>query len=156
MLVARRTVMLASMRTEAAITDDRTKSKNRADRLPIALAAGIRFGRPSVRVPMKPGIQLRQSQQLSLTPQLQQAIRLLQLSQIELHTELRELAEANPLIDLDGIDGEEEEQAESSAAETANEGVDGAAREAEADSEYWDEHSPQVMEWAQSSRGFDD
>lgn len=105
---------------------------------------------------MKPGIQLRQSQQLSLTPQLQQAIRLLQLSQIELHTELRELAEANPLIDLDDIDGEEEEQAESSAAETANEGVDGASREAEADSEYWDEHSPQVMEWAQSSRGFDD
>ena len=56
---------------------------------------------------MKPGIQLRQSQQLSLTPQLQQAIRLLQLSQIELQAELRELAEANPLIDIDGMDGDD-------------------------------------------------
>ncbi|HEX7339084.1 MAG TPA: RNA polymerase factor sigma-54 [Rhodanobacteraceae bacterium] len=49
---------------------------------------------------MKPSIQLHLHQQLSLTPQLQQAIRLLQLSQLELVTELRELTEANPLLEL--------------------------------------------------------
>ncbi len=49
---------------------------------------------------MKPSIQLRLNQQLSLTPQLQQAIRLLQLSGLELATELRQLAEANPMLEL--------------------------------------------------------
>ncbi|HEU0277180.1 MAG TPA: RNA polymerase factor sigma-54 [Rhodanobacteraceae bacterium] len=105
---------------------------------------------------MKPGIQLRQSQQLSLTPQLQQAIRLLQLSQLELRTELRELAEANPLIELetpaeDEAPADAEPGPEGDAPDAAPE-ADGAAE----DSEYWDEHSPQVQEWAQSNRGFDD
>ncbi|NII11520.1 RNA polymerase factor sigma-54 [Oleiagrimonas sp. C23AA] len=49
---------------------------------------------------MKPGLQLKINQQLSLTPQLQQAIRLLQLSQLELETELRELVESNPLLEF--------------------------------------------------------
>ncbi len=51
---------------------------------------------------MKPGLQLRLNQQLTLTPQLQQAIRLLQLSRLELESELRELAESNPLLELEG------------------------------------------------------
>jgi RNA polymerase sigma-54 factor len=104
---------------------------------------------------MKPGIQLRQSQQLSLTPQLQQAIRLLQLSQIELQAELRELAEANPLIDLDDPESEEEQAETPTSDDTENPGDD-ARTETVDDSEYWDENSPQVVEWAQSSRGFDD
>lgn len=49
---------------------------------------------------MKPALQFRLHQQLSLTPQLQQAIRLLQLSQLELETELRQIAESNPLLDF--------------------------------------------------------
>ena len=105
---------------------------------------------------MKPGIQLRQSQQLSLTPQLQQAIRLLQLSQIELQIELRELAEANPLIELDGEAGEEDAPAETPASDGADGPAESPPAEATDDSEYWDENSPQVREWAQSSRGFDD
>ncbi|HET7359244.1 MAG TPA: RNA polymerase factor sigma-54, partial [Rhodanobacteraceae bacterium] len=59
---------------------------------------------------MKPSLQLRVHQQLSLTPQLQQAIRLLQLSQLELVTELRQLAEANPLLEF-AEDGEDLEGA---------------------------------------------
>ncbi|MGH8114683.1 MAG: RNA polymerase factor sigma-54 [Rhodanobacteraceae bacterium] len=103
---------------------------------------------------MKPGLQLRQSQTLSLTPQLQQAIRLLQLSQLELQVELRELAEANPLIDLDGADVE---TGEDSTSESTEAGADGdASADFGEDSEYWDEHSPQVVEWAKSNRGFDD
>ena len=54
---------------------------------------------------MKPGLQLRLNQQLALTPQLQQAIRLLQLSQLELETELRQITESNPLLEFaDEID----------------------------------------------------
>ncbi|MEO7065319.1 MAG: RNA polymerase factor sigma-54 [Rhodanobacter sp.] len=49
---------------------------------------------------MKAALQFRLHQQLSLTPQLQQAIRLLQLSQLELTAELRKIAESNPLLEL--------------------------------------------------------
>ncbi|MEO8669793.1 MAG: RNA polymerase factor sigma-54 [Tahibacter sp.] len=49
---------------------------------------------------MKPGLSLRLHQQLALTPQLQQAIRLLQLSSVELEMELREALESNPLLEL--------------------------------------------------------
>jgi RNA polymerase sigma-54 factor len=49
---------------------------------------------------MKPALNLRLHQQLALTPQLQQAIRLLQLSSIELEMELREALESNPLLEL--------------------------------------------------------
>lgn len=103
---------------------------------------------------MKPGIQLRQSQQLSLTPQLQQAIRLLQLSQVELRTELRELAEANPLIDLDDLDADELDAED--AGEAPEPSNDEPVADGGEDSEYWDEHSPQVMEWAKASRGSDE
>jgi RNA polymerase sigma-54 factor len=61
---------------------------------------------------MKPGLQFRLNQQLALTPQLQQAIRLLQLSQLELAAELRQLAEANPLLEFaEDADLEQEENA---------------------------------------------
>ncbi len=49
---------------------------------------------------MKPALQLRMSQQLTMTPQLQQAIKLLQLSTLELHAEIQEALEANPLLEL--------------------------------------------------------
>jgi len=48
------------------------------------------------------------SQQLALTPQLQQAIRLLQLSSIELEMELREALESNPLLELSEGNGQDE------------------------------------------------
>ena len=48
---------------------------------------------------MKPTLQLRIGQQLTMTPQLQQAIRLLQLSSLELQAEIQEALEANPLLE---------------------------------------------------------
>lgn len=48
---------------------------------------------------MKQGLQLRFSQNLSLTPQLQQAIRLLQLSTLELNQEIDVLMQTNPLLE---------------------------------------------------------
>ncbi|HEY8888286.1 MAG TPA: RNA polymerase factor sigma-54 [Gallionella sp.] len=48
---------------------------------------------------MKPTLQLRISQQLTLTPQLQQAIRLLQLSTQDMHQEVARLLEENPMLE---------------------------------------------------------
>jgi RNA polymerase sigma-54 factor len=55
---------------------------------------------------VKPALQLKIGQQLALTPQLQQAIRLLQLSSVELEAELREALESNPLLEMTEVDGE--------------------------------------------------
>ena len=48
---------------------------------------------------MKPSLHLKQSQHLALTPQLQQAIRLLQLSTLEINQEVERLLEENPLLE---------------------------------------------------------
>ena len=61
---------------------------------------------------MKPALQLRVQAQLALTPQLQQAIKLLQLSSIELEAELNLALESNPLLDIEEADPEDEEIAE--------------------------------------------
>ncbi len=58
---------------------------------------------------MKPALQLRVQSQLALTPQLQQAIKLLQLSSMELELELNLALESNPLLDLDESELEGEE-----------------------------------------------
>jgi len=50
---------------------------------------------------VKPSLQLRIGQSLSMTPQLQQAIRLLQLSSLELQTEIQEALETNPLLEVE-------------------------------------------------------
>ncbi len=57
---------------------------------------------------MKPALQLRVQTQLALTPQLQQAIKLLQLSSIELEAELNLALESNPLLDIDESEVEDE------------------------------------------------
>ena len=48
---------------------------------------------------MKPSLQLKLSQHLALTPQLQQSIRLLQLSTLELEQELEKYLQENPLLE---------------------------------------------------------
>jgi len=49
---------------------------------------------------MKPSLQTRLSQQLTLTPQLRQAIKLLQLSAMQLEQEINAAVESNPLLEL--------------------------------------------------------
>ncbi|AIR64065.1 RNA polymerase factor sigma-54 [Cedecea neteri] len=65
---------------------------------------------------MKQGLQLRLSQQLAMTPQLQQAIRLLQLSTLELQQELQQALDSNPLLEQtdlhDEIDTQEMPESE--------------------------------------------
>jgi RNA polymerase sigma-54 factor len=48
---------------------------------------------------VKPSLQLKLSQHLALTPQLQQSIRLLQLSTLELNQELDQILSENPLLE---------------------------------------------------------
>lgn len=50
---------------------------------------------------MKHSLQLKFSQQLTMTPQLQQAIRLLQLSTLDLQQEIQEAIESNPLLEIE-------------------------------------------------------
>ena len=56
---------------------------------------------------MKHSLQLKLSQQLTLTPQLQQSIRLLQLSTLELNQELETILQENPLLERYDLEGEE-------------------------------------------------
>ncbi len=54
---------------------------------------------------MKVSLQVRLSQHLALTPQLQQSIRLLQLSTLELHQEVEQMLEQNPFLETEDEGG---------------------------------------------------
>lgn len=58
---------------------------------------------------MKAGLQLKLAQHLTLTPQLQQSIRLLQLSTLELQQEIATALAENPLLELADAEGGGEE-----------------------------------------------
>ena len=91
---------------------------------------------------MKPSLQLRFSQHLALTPQLQQSIRLLQLSTLELNQELEQILSDNPLLertddplssairlDASGSMGSQQQDSGAGAASPAPEGSDDARAE---------------------------
>jgi RNA polymerase sigma-54 factor len=77
-------------------------------------------------MPLGPRLDLRQSQSLVMTPQLTQAIRLLQLSNLELEAVIAEEMAKNPLLEAGSTEGDDEEagDAEHSAA-AENENSDG-------------------------------
>src|SRR5450631_1211735 len=50
---------------------------------------------------LKPSLQLRIGQQLTMTPQLQQAIRLLQLPSLDLQAHVREALETNVMLEAE-------------------------------------------------------
>jgi RNA polymerase sigma-54 factor len=58
---------------------------------------------------MKQGLSLRVSQHLALTPQLQQSIRLLQLSTLELSQEVEQMLDENPFLELSPEEAPREE-----------------------------------------------
>ena len=58
---------------------------------------------------MKQGLSLRVSQHLALTPQLQQSIRLLQLSTLELSQEVNQMLDDNPFLELTAEEAPREE-----------------------------------------------
>ena len=67
-----------------------------------------------------PSLSIRQSQQLVLTPQLRQAIQLLQLSNLELDAFLAEELSKNPLLEARSDDGGEERPGDDFASEAAD------------------------------------
>ena len=52
---------------------------------------------------LKPSLQLRLSQQLTMTPQLQQAIRLLQLPIMDLHSEIQQALSENVMLETEDV-----------------------------------------------------
>jgi len=89
---------------------------------------------------MKASLQLKLGQSLTMTPQLQQAIRLLQLSTLDLQQEIQQALESNPLLETQ----DEDDQAEASSADN-DRNQDNSADEAPSDtgsdssSSDWDE-----------------
>ncbi len=103
---------------------------------------------------MKPTLQLRQGQSLAMTPQLQQAIKLLQLSTLELQLEIQQTLESNPMLEMleEGESSEDNlpvisEEDLARLRQTSNEVVDFSAPEqSSAASEEWsDEHIPDEL-----------
>src|SRR5690242_7294331 len=98
---------------------------------------------------LKPSLQLKVGQQLTMTPQLQQAIRLLQLPALELQAHIRELLETNVMLEpIEETEAqgplEATEAAESSAAPAPEvEPAAPASSDAQVDvvDEHWGEHS---------------
>ncbi len=70
---------------------------------------------------MKPTLQLKLSQHLTLTPQLQQSIKLLQLSTLELNQELERFLLENPMLEREEGDASDFLPAPSSSTATASE-----------------------------------
>jgi RNA polymerase sigma-54 factor len=103
---------------------------------------------------LKPSLQLKLGQQLTMTPQLQQAIRLLQLPALELQAHIRELLETNVM--LEGTDDGHEESLEAGTLEHAAapepaEPVEGPGESSvEVLDEGWGEHSvgPAETPWS--------
>ena len=54
---------------------------------------------------MKQSLQIKMGQSLAMTPQLQQAIKLLQLSTLELQTEIQSALESNPMLEMQEDEG---------------------------------------------------
>ena len=73
---------------------------------------------------MRQSLQLRLGQQLTMTPQLQQAIRLLQLSSLELQIEVQTLLDSNLMLeradDLQDLPVQPETQAAQIAVDTSS------------------------------------
>ena len=112
---------------------------------------------------MKPTLQLKLSQQLKLTPQLQQSIRLLQLSTLELNQEIERIVQENPLLELheewDSVNDENVNANEEPVDFSSNEDGLTAAAESQDDA-LADENPGGESEWQQDSdfsdNSFDD
>ncbi|RVU86668.1 RNA polymerase factor sigma-54 [Leucothrix sargassi] len=99
---------------------------------------------------MKQGIQLKLGQSLSMTPQLQQAIKMLQLSSLELEQEIQNVLETNPLLERpDDSDNFEAGDSQSESIETSSDSMsETIPEELSTDSEWEDTYD---TEWKTSN-----
>jgi RNA polymerase sigma-54 factor len=87
---------------------------------------------------MKPTISTQLGQQLHLTPQLLQSIRLLQLDGLQLELEIRRMLEANPLLEIDEEQQAAAERDTPDAEQAAVATLDAAAFDELPESSMWD------------------
>ncbi len=93
---------------------------------------------------MKASLQLKLGQQLTMTPQLQQAIRLLQLSTLDLQQEIQQALESNPMLET----SEEEDGAADNESDGEDASADGNSEDSNdttQDDDSWDE--PAEPDW---------
>src|SRR6056297_393035 len=74
---------------------------------------------------MKQALQLKLGQQLTMTPQLQQAIKLLQLSTLDLQMEIQQVLQSNPMLEVDEGDDTPGEGGETDSREAVTEASEG-------------------------------
>ena len=93
---------------------------------------------------MKQSLQLKLGQNLALTPQLQQAIKLLQLSTLDLQQAIDEALEANPLLEReeDSTDTQTELPGEDAGLDFAEEQIHAAEGDLEVDTRWEDSLPP--------------
>jgi RNA polymerase sigma-54 factor len=108
---------------------------------------------------MKPGLSLRVSQHLALTPQLQQSIRLLQLSTLELSQEIEQMLQDNPFLEQDAAEQSFEESLALERSQRSEEKVAQEEREIASDVDYPAEFAPNLIavsaDSVKESDGFD-
>tara|TARA_R110001592_G_scaffold363371_1_gene685688 strand:+ start:308406 stop:309914 length:1509 start_codon:yes stop_codon:yes gene_type:complete len=104
---------------------------------------------------MKQSLQLKLGQQLTMTPQLQQAIRLLQLSTMDLQQEIQQALDSNPMLEVTDEDNEGEDRSaerdddspslQSAASDSATNSTDGTASDQPADDSEWSAGLPEDL-----------
>jgi len=100
---------------------------------------------------MKASLQLKLGQQLTMTPQLQQAIRLLQLSTLDLQQEIQEALDSNPMLEVLEDSAESDAQNEKLKGTETNSQSDGNSGEANNDGEKEatpEPHDSEISEWS--------
>lgn len=109
---------------------------------------------------MKQSLQLKLGQSLTMTPQLQQAIRLLQLSTLDLQAEIQEVLDNNPMLEISedsgpadlpddiNVDFSSEVYSHAEAAPVSHDGDAGSDSGSDAGSDNFDSSTTTLNEWS--------
>ncbi len=89
---------------------------------------------------MKTSLQIKMGQQLTMTPQLQQAIRLLQLSTLDLQQEIQEALDSNPMLESEEFDDNSDSgnESDNDSRNSDSDNNDRDSREASSDNQDYD------------------
>jgi len=93
-------------------------------------------------------LQIRLTQKLALSPQLQQAIRLLQLNRIELREHIQDALDANPLLERDESDAAQTQESSDTQQESSDKEHESTDDFGESE---WDVSSPGDEQWGESN-----
>ena len=93
-------------------------------------------------------LQIKLTQKLALSPQLQQAIRLLQLNRIELREHIQDALDANPLLERDESDAAQTQESSDTQQESSDKEHESTDDFGESE---WDVSSPGDEQWGESN-----